>query len=135
MSTCGVSSCRYKSKKFGVCGVHKKFAYTDNNLEFVNAIDKYRRMAMEYNSEALKLKERGINLLGIQHYWDFNLCKKREKSLPPHFEKIGKIMDEKLDFIKHLQTKYDLYLVSNATSIVDHQVCDRGCRCSLCSLK
>jgi hypothetical protein len=129
---CGVSTCRYRAKRFGVCGVHKKWSYTDENL--AADTEDFRRLITELKIESAKLESAGINILGIQSCWNMNLCGPRTQEFPEHFKKIGMLFEQMISMILDLQKRHDTYLVSNYCDRIRHSILDPGCDCQICNL-
>ena len=130
--SCGVSACRHRAKQFGVCGVHKRWFYLCDDPQFQADMNVYRQLTLKFAQEEVKLKAQGIDLLGIQNYWDNNLCGPRQHPLPEYYRKAGEIMESFVPFIKTMQQKYDPNLVYNACVRISHET--TNCECSYCKL-
>ena len=134
MSKCGLSNCKNKKKEYGVCGVHKRYAYESQDVNFKRDLGDFQQNIRDYNNEANRLTEAGYKILEIQSCWNHNLAGPRQKPFPKHLEKFGSLLERSKFLILEMQKKYNNYLVSNATSKASHYICDPQCMCSICLL-
>lgn len=132
---CGKEGCRYQAKIYGVCGHHKSLAFQYDTKSFQAHMKNYNDVMKEYKKETDRLEEEGINILDIQACFENGLTNGKTKEYPPHFKKMGELLENQLKMIEELQEIYDPYLVSNVTSRISHKVLTENCSCLLCSLK
>lgn len=131
---CGVSSCRYKAKNYGVCGVHKKWAFTSSDKNFNKDLKVYRKLFENYLLECAKLEAKGLSIMQIQSSYNYNLCGPAPAQFPAHLEGAGLALEKLNPQILAMQQIYDTNLVSNAVHRVGDSLVNPNCGCPLCSL-
>jgi len=129
---CGKQGCNYKSKRYGVCGVHKKWAFKDDSSNFQIELTNLESLFNEYHNLANDLENQGYDILQIQGYWNNNLTITPLDNLPTHFYKLGSLINQIKDKIMEMQTRYDNYLVYNNQVRLNHKLTD--CSCQYCQL-
>lgn len=133
MSLCGVSICKCKAKNFGVCGRHSGYSYTTSNPQFWIDVQEYEDLTLSFENEDKNLQKQGLNLLGVQSYYNNNLCGTAH-NVPLVYAQAHAIMESFGTVTKKLQSKYDPCLVSNALVRISHSHIPGGCDCKICSL-
>lgn len=131
---CGVIGCKRKVKHFGVCGLHKNYAYYCDTDEFRSDMENLQSIIRIIHEQSDILEKRGINLLGIQAYWNNNLSTSRQHPLPEHFQTVGQAMDQINPLISTLKQKYDPNLVTNTVARINHSFIPERCDCKICML-
>ena len=132
---CGYPNCRYKSKRFGVCGKHKGHAYEYDETEkdykeYLKDLEKYKEIITRYKNAADELQNKGLNILSIQSCYNNNLCGPKVTQFPDHLKNAG----ESIDYIRLLQTKYNNIVISNVTFKIIHKILDGdNCKCMICN--
>ena len=134
MTVCSKPECDYKTKRYGVCGVHKKWAFTDQSPNFQIELNKLGDLIQKYKTQAANLEQQGYNILQIQTYWNNNLTKTPIDKLPPHFYSFGLLINQIRDYITEMQGRFDPYLVYNAQVRLHHSDIP-NCHCQYCRLR
>jgi hypothetical protein len=132
--SCGLRSCRNKSKHAGVCGRHSEYRYLTDNKDLLDDMEEYKRVFGDYIKESDKLKDIGRNVLEVQIYFNNNLCSARQNAFPPELEKVGNLLEKQLALIKVMQGKHDDTLVYNMAVRICHSYGPK-CDCSYCDLR
>lgn len=123
---CGVPSCKYRAKLYGVCGLHKNYAYTWNDIQFQKDMKVYENLIADLVREDDELRSKGYDILEIESYLS------GKDSLPEHLKVAGKLIEKIPKYTRELQKRYDHYLVNNAMARVMHSYLN--CNCELCGL-
>jgi len=132
---CGVKVCRNRSKKHGVCGVHKTWLYISESSEFDKEFEGLRLMTKELFDEGDNMEKNGVNPLHIQNYMGlFGNEKEGEIAFPSEFSKLGNLLIRTKNYAKDMQTRYDPGLVYNMGVRMRHSFLPYTCTCSYCSL-
>lgn len=132
--SCAVKSCSHKTKKYGVCGIHKYQAFQCDDPDFQADLNQYRQIQIDLEQEDARLKANGINSLGIQACWNGNLAGPRQRPYPPHFQSFGDLLEQSQKHYEMMLNKYDAALVDNACIRVRHSLELGICSCKLCLL-
>ena len=122
---CGVPSCRYRAKVYGVCGIHKTYAYISNDKEFQRDMKIYENLLSQIVQEDNELQSKGHDILEIESYLS-------KRTFPEHLKVAGKLIERISQFVAQMEKKYDPYLVGNAITRIQHSYFD--CNCEICSL-
>ena len=130
--SCGKQGCNYKSKQYGVCGVHKRWAFQDHSSNFQNELGDLEFLYNQYHTLARELQDQGYDILQIQAYWNNNLTRTPVNALPPHFYNLGLLINQIKDKICDMQTRYNNYLVYNNQIRINHKL--SNCTCQYCNL-
>ena len=132
--SCGLRSCRNKSKRGGVCGRHTEYRYLTDDKELLDDMKEYKRVFEEYIKESAILETIGRNMLEVQTYYNNNLCGTRQQIFPPELERVGNLLEKQLLLIKVIQSKHDDLLVYNMAVRIRHSYGPK-CDCHYCDLR
>lgn len=116
---CGVPSCGYRAKQYGVCGVHKQWAYSCNDAQFIQDMHDYASFWQRMQAEVYRLAREGINI-------------PRRRPYPPELQTYADMLEELVPRMRALQAKYDPDLAFNAGIRIRHAGTE--CKCKYCSL-
>jgi len=132
-----VVTCQYPEKRFGVCGVHKKFVFQDDgsNPEFSRQLVLLKNQVEAVHEEAQRLEEAGYDTLQAQSLMSANL----QTLLPGHtnsvFSELVRRMELAKTTLKNLQSQFPslAQLIYNLFIRANHQ--NSLCSCAYCSLR
>lgn len=123
--------CGNPLRKYNSCGVHRRLAswITDRDTPEEKAIfadfeSRYTDVMKRCREASDRLEARGGNVLGIQRAFGFNLTQKPDLDLltDPDEKEVTVTMMEGVEIIKEYQDRLDGYLISNAATIIQHQI-------------
>ena len=137
MSKCGVPKCRYRRKRNGVCGVHRRWAYVNepDNVLVPPLLKRLETSIDENFREAELVEAGGHDLLHAQHYLNANLTIP-EQLRPSPFTKWILSMKQVVGTLKELQAVDGTggHLGFALKVRYSHRFGPRPCTCFYCSL-
>lgn len=136
---CGYSDCKCPAKKFGVCGRHKNYAYKYDDSQFLKDMAEYEKEVIKYRDAANEIQRNGGNILGIQAFYENNLCQRPVREFNKEYKDAGESLELMLKMINEITEKYapGTSLASNAAVRIYHKILgyqDIICDCCICSL-
>jgi hypothetical protein len=131
---CSISSCKFRSRNFGLCYKHKIYALRCSNPNFLKDREEYHDLALKYAKESSNLISQGYNINEIKKYWIDDLTFLRLQAFPPHYKVLGELLEQLSDKENEMYTKYDRYLVYNNCKVISHSYLYKNCTCKLCRL-
>lgn len=128
---CAVKSCGYKEKVYGVCGVHKRYAFKIDHPDFQILESLY----VNIFDESKKLEQLGIDILQIQQFLGYNLASTQEIKFTEPFTKLGFLLINSKQLISRLSEVHGNVIACNKATILQHKILQNcNCKCTLCSL-
>ena len=134
MPKCGVPKCKHASKRNGVCGVHRKWAFRiEPDQEQILAIAQRLEDAVKkYHTEASRLEALGHDVLEAQNYLNPNLTIPEHVAPSIFSEMIARLAKVKAVTLE-LQT-FEPYLGNNIRVRENHRYSPKPCTCHVCLL-
>ena len=132
---CGVPRCNHSTKKYGVCGRHKQWAYTLDDSLFNNLLDTYEILMTQLVAETKRLQAIDIDVQDIRKYVNNYTINMNIAELPEHYKIAATLIGSMDKVLSNLNKLYDPLLVYNATMRARHQSGISGnCICKHCML-
>jgi hypothetical protein len=134
---CGVRKCNYNAKNYGVCGVHKKWAWRSSDARFCNDLKQYEILAKRLDKLLYELDD-PKSVVCVQKYWapddetEPDLTRPPCREFPPEYQRVGYTLAEMLRMFHDMSSKYDETLVHNACLKIRHSFYE--CECDVCLL-